>query len=146
MRAAPGSYAIILRNHADKTIRVGRRLQLDIQPGFYLYVGSAFGPGGLRARVGRHAGTVKKHRWHIDFIREQMQFQCAWYSYAPFNQEHLWAARLTALPNFTPLAGIGCSDCNCATHLFYTASRPDHGLFNRCSDEPVYHWRKEAAN
>ncbi|MGE5646166.1 MAG: DUF123 domain-containing protein [Acidobacteriota bacterium] len=26
---------------------------MPLQPGFYVYVGSAFGPGGLRARIGR---------------------------------------------------------------------------------------------
>ena len=52
MKPEPGSYAVILRNRKQATIDVGRRIQLAIEPGYYLYVGSAFGPGGLRARVG----------------------------------------------------------------------------------------------
>ena len=49
-------------------ILVGRLGALPVEPGFYVYVGSAFGPGGLERRVGRHATTEKKHRWHIDYL------------------------------------------------------------------------------
>ena len=145
MRADPGSYAVILRNRSHKTIQVGRRLQLAIIPGYYLYLGSAFGPGGLRARVGRHARTDKKNRWHIDYIREQMQFHCAWYSYAPTNQEHQWAALINQLPNFTPQTGIGCSDCGCDTHLFYSPTQPDHHILRPRLAQPVYCWQGDPA-
>ena len=50
----PGTYALILRASTAQTIQIGRLGDLVMQPGYYIYVGSAFGPGGLAARVGRH--------------------------------------------------------------------------------------------
>ena len=37
-----------------------------MQPGFYVYLGSALGPGGLKSRVGPRAMAEEKCRWHID--------------------------------------------------------------------------------
>ena len=144
MKQQPGSYAVILENRKQATIDVGRRIQLAIEPGYYLYVGSAFGPGGLRARVGRHARPDKKRRWHIDFIRAHMDFQYAWCSYSPVNQEHCWAGLLQTQMSYKALPGIGCSDCRCETHLFYSPRQPDLRAFNNLLIEPVDCWRAEA--
>lgn len=146
MDSAPGSYAVILTNNTRKTIPVGRRGQLDIEPGYYLYVGSAFGSGGLRARVGRHSRSDKPMRWHIDYVRSHMSFHEAWYSKRPTNQEHDWAGLLQAQPEFLPLKGIGCSDCNCETHLFFSSSSPDQHRFARLLGEPIQCWRDSLSN
>jgi hypothetical protein len=53
----PGTYALIFTTDADLEIQVGRLGQLHVRPGVYVYVGSAHGPGGLAARVLRHART-----------------------------------------------------------------------------------------
>jgi Uri superfamily endonuclease len=50
----PGTYALLLSSAADGVIRVGRLGDLRLQPGFYVYVGSALGPGGVRARLAHH--------------------------------------------------------------------------------------------
>ena len=42
--AKPGSYALILSTSTEAVIRVGRLGNLQLQPGFYVYVGSALGP------------------------------------------------------------------------------------------------------
>ena len=54
MNAQPGSYALILQADRRRTVRIGRLGQLAVEPGCYVYVGSALGPGGVRARVGHH--------------------------------------------------------------------------------------------
>jgi len=47
-------------------IRVGKLGVLPLQPGFYVYVGSAHGPSGLRARLAHHLGPGSRRHWHID--------------------------------------------------------------------------------
>ncbi|BES82251.1 hypothetical protein PABY_18180 [Pyrodictium abyssi] len=48
---------------------VGRRLEARLGPGAYAYVGSAWGPGGLRARLCRHLyGRRGRMHWHIDYL------------------------------------------------------------------------------
>ncbi|HEX9029228.1 MAG TPA: DUF123 domain-containing protein, partial [Anaerolineales bacterium] len=52
--AAPGSYVLYLRLSQRLELGVGRLGRLSFPAGEYLYLGSAGGPGGLRARLGRH--------------------------------------------------------------------------------------------
>jgi len=40
-----------------------------VRLGWYVYVGSALGPGGLAAKVGRHLGGRKMCRWHTAYLR-----------------------------------------------------------------------------
>ena len=146
MDSAPGSYAIILGNPAHRVITVGRRGEVEFEPGFYIYVGSAFGPGGIRARVGRHSRSDKTSRWHIDYVRERMNFIEAWYSCRPRNQEHQWAAALQAQANIGGLRGIGCSDCNCNTHLFYSRERPRFQSLASSLDPAMRRWQAAPRN
>ena len=64
--ARPGTCALVLAAAKRRTICVGRLGTFDVRPGFYVYVGSALGPGGLAARIGRHARQEKAFRWHVD--------------------------------------------------------------------------------
>jgi Uri superfamily endonuclease len=62
MQSNPGTYAIVFRSYKSTSIQIGRWGLLDIQPGYYIYVGRAFGPGGVQARVLRHCRKTKsKH-------------------------------------------------------------------------------------
>ncbi len=47
----PGTYALVLACQKTGRVRIGRLGVLALQPGFYVYVGSAFGSGGLAARL-----------------------------------------------------------------------------------------------
>ena len=49
-----GTYVLIVSVAQMKRLEIGRLGTFDIVPGFYAYVGSAFGAGGLRARIGHH--------------------------------------------------------------------------------------------
>ena len=51
----PGTYALLLEATAIQDVPIGKLGVLHMLPGIYVYVGSALGPGGLAARVGRHA-------------------------------------------------------------------------------------------
>jgi Uri superfamily endonuclease len=56
-------------------IRVGSLGTFTFAPGFYLYIGSARGPGGLRARIERHLRKDKVKRWHIDYLTASSSFR-----------------------------------------------------------------------
>ncbi len=51
LESKPGNYCILIRSHKRQRTQIGRWGYLNIEPGYYLYVGSAFGPGGVSARV-----------------------------------------------------------------------------------------------
>lgn len=83
-------------------------------PGVYFYFGSARGPGGLRARVGRHMRQGKAVRWHVDQLTERGRVVGAWV--VPGGDECALRARFAGCP--VPLPGFGSSDCRrCPSHL-----------------------------
>jgi len=65
----PGTYILILKSAVTRRVRVGRLGNLQLCPGYYVYIGSAFGPGGLRARIDHHQRLAKRPHWHIDYLR-----------------------------------------------------------------------------
>ena len=125
MKPDPGTYALILQSRSNETIRVGRWGQLELKPGYYLYVGSAFGPGGVRARISRHLRANKPKHWHIDYLREFVTPLCAWVNYEAKRLEHQWAQHFYEMSEVAAIQGFGCSDCKCYSHLFHTAVKPE---------------------
>lgn len=121
MESRPGTYVLVLRCTGRKRIRVGKWGQLETNPGYYLYVGSAFGPGGVRARVSRHRRRKKAKRWHIDYLRAHAGLQEVWYTHGSERLEHKWARALEQAQATALVEGFGCSDCRCGSHLFYVA-------------------------
>ncbi len=122
-----GTYLLILRlDEAIARLPIGRLGALPFPAGYYLYVGSAFGPGGVAARLAHHARRVKPRRhWHIDYLREHSHLVEAWSVACTERLEHAWVRALNATPGVQPVApGFGASDSPCASHLFLSASRP----------------------
>ena len=66
----PGTYVLILRVFRPASVRVGRLGRFHFPAGWYAYVGSARGPGGLAARISRHLRSPKPSRWHVDHLRD----------------------------------------------------------------------------
>jgi Uri superfamily endonuclease len=130
MTDAPGTYALLLRADEAEEIEVGALGAMAVRPGVYVYVGSAFGPGGLRARVGRHARGDGALHWHVDYLRAVMTLGAVWYTHDPERRECLWAVVLRSLPEATvPLDGFGASDCPCPAHLVRFAEPPSMARF-----------------
>lgn len=135
----PGTYALILQVENAVNIQVGQLAKQEFLPGFYLYCGSARGPGGVRARVDRHLRKRKKSHWHIDYLTSGTHGVGAsihtidiWYSYADFWNECRWAETVIAWSGRqTANVGFGSSDCRCQTHLVYFHSQPDISEFKR---------------
>ncbi len=66
----PGIYFLLIKLAISKEIVIGKLGSMQFRKGYYIYVGSAMGNGGLRARVGRHLSGQKKMHWHIDYLLE----------------------------------------------------------------------------
>lgn len=141
MESGPGTYILTLRNHAIANVQIGRLGLLSLPPGYYLYVGSAFGPGGVRARILRHCRQAKRKHWHIDYVSEIMQPVGAWLSHQNEPREHDWAQALYKITNLSAIRGFGCSDCRCYSHLFYSGTAPDISSFSVSVGSTVQTWR-----
>ena len=127
-----GIYALILRLDRGRRIQVGRLGRFRFAAGNYVYVGSAWGPGGLAARIGRHLQTGKKSRWHIDYLRRHAQITQIWFGRDRPNGEHRWARVFSRFQHAgVPAAKFGSSDCRCAAHLFCLPEAPSIEQFNR---------------
>lgn len=119
---APGTYLLRFDLERSLEIEAGRLGTLSLPAGALYYVGSAFGPGGIAARVGRHLRGDGRPHWHVDRLRARVAVSDAWYAFAERAEEHRWAACLAALPGATVVPGFGASDCRCRSHLFHSAS------------------------
>jgi Uri superfamily endonuclease len=118
--AHPGSYVLLLHVAHSRTLAVGRLEGVYFPAGFYAYAGSARGPGGLRARVGRHLRGDGRVRWHIDYLRAVAEVRAGYYLITDRSLECEWSQALAALPNARiPVVGFGASDCRagCRAHL-----------------------------
>lgn len=115
--ASKGTYILALELRDEERIVVGRAGTFSFEAGTYLYVGSAHGPGGLSARLARHARRGKTRRWHVDYLRERAQLVGAFCRAGGRELECEWATWLGSRST-RPHDGIGCSDCRCSAHLF----------------------------
>jgi Uri superfamily endonuclease len=139
-----GTYILLLRVDHGFAAQVGALGWLDFKPGIYVYVGSAFGPGGLRARLGHHLAPEHPNHWHIDYLSQKADVDEIWYTCDPARREHEWAKVFARLPGTSsPFSGFGASDCQCRTHLFHLLVRPriddiyERLLIRNPSHEPI---------
>ncbi|MBN1681502.1 MAG: GIY-YIG nuclease family protein [Anaerolineae bacterium] len=114
-----GTYVLLIRIIDRLETHVGRLGVVQFAPGLYVYVGSAHGPGGLRARIGRHNRKDKTVHWHIDAVTAAAPVIEVWWYASPQRLECRWAKTFASNPAVTaPVPGFGASDCACQTHLF----------------------------
>jgi Uri superfamily endonuclease len=135
---AKGTYVLIASVAQMKRLEVGRLGIFDIMAGFYAYVGSAFGAGGLRARIGHHLDSIAAPHWHIDYLLGIAEPIEVWFSAASQKLEHHWAGLLEKAPNFRiPIARFGSSDYHRSrsSHLFYTRRLPSFRWFQQTLKE-----------
>jgi len=124
--AGPGAYALTF--HVDTPIALAIATLGDpvLKSGHYVYAGSAFGPGGIRARVGRHLRADKKPHWHIDHLSSRAA--CIDVKTYPGGRECSLVAALLASGATIPLPGFGSSDCRgCEAHLVRLADGYQNG-------------------
>lgn len=114
---AGGAYLLLMRLEAALVPEIKRFAGLELSPGWYIYCGSAYGPGGLSARLKRHLQSDKSVRWHVDRLSCAATARIA-AAVTGGNECDLWR-RLSARPQMSiPAPGFGNSDCrSCASHL-----------------------------
>ena len=136
LESSPGTYVLCFQSRVNRKIDVGRFGQMSLQPGFYLYIGSAHGAGGIKARVSRHVRRDKVKRWHIDYLRTHVRLLEVWVGYGERRSESEWSACVEALTGAeVAMAGFGASDCPGEQHLFYFRELPSISKFkHRCGD------------
>ncbi|MFO7169596.1 MAG: GIY-YIG nuclease family protein [Chloroflexota bacterium] len=122
-----GTYLLILYL-ADEiaALNVGRLGAFTFAAGYYLYVGSAFGPGGVNARLAYHQRRTKQRpRWHIDYLRERARLLEAWaIGWDVPIERPLVSALLEDGRLCAPVPGFGAGDSDLRSHLLYSAKRP----------------------
>lgn len=125
-----GSYALVLKLPQAKEIEVGRLGTFNFPKGTFLYCGSAFGSGGLAARINHHFKKLRnfsnEYQWHIDYFIRFTNLVRIYYSHSATNLECIWSQMLANLPAaFIPVRGFGATDCKnrCLAHLIGFPSR-----------------------
>jgi len=117
-----GTYILLVALTEPTTIEVGALGSHHLEAGHYAYVGSARGPGGF-ARLDRHrevaAGERETRHWHVDYLLGQPAASVAGdRTSAGVAAECAVADSLASRTRGEAIAGFGCSDCGCDTHLF----------------------------
>lgn len=119
---APGAYALMI-NLAEAVPLPSPRFDGLLAPGRYCYLGSARGPGGIRARCRRHFRSEKSKRWHVDWLTTVATALQA--------SAHTAATECALAEHFLgisgasiPVPGFGSSDCvRCSAHLVWLGDR-----------------------
>jgi Uri superfamily endonuclease len=109
-----GVYVLFFHIEREMELQIGRLGSILFSKGLYAYVGSA--QNGLDARIRRHFSKTKKLHWHIDRLLAHAQILNA---YAiPAGKEMECRIALLLSSSYEGVAGFGCSDCRCDSHLF----------------------------
>ena len=127
MSRSSGSYLLVLYlDTALHQIEIGRFGAYDFSSGYYIYVGSAMGSGGLSARLAYHQRLHKAHpHWHIDYLRPYTRLLETWTVATSMRLECNWCHALTQLSSLSmPVRGFGSRDTGCPSHLFYSLKHP----------------------
>lgn len=120
-----GQYVLLLYLPADQTLTIGKLGTFDFPAGWYAYVGSAFGAGGLVGRLKHHLQPVGNPHWHIDYLRREAVLKEIWLSPDAERREQDWVDLMMAIPGAVVLVeGFGASDSSRESHLFYFDVRP----------------------
>jgi Uri superfamily endonuclease len=134
LSAGPGTYALLLELPVVSRLRVGRLGLVTFEAPVYLYSGSAFGPGGLAARLMHHLHPAPHPHWHIDYLRRAASVAQVWTTSDPRRLECVWSAAARSLRGAREVPGFGSSDCQCNSHLVALPRLPRRVTFRRQLD------------
>ena len=105
-------------------ITVGKKGQVNLEKGLYVYVGSGRGSNGgaeLINRVIRHLRLKKKPHWHIDYILNSPLVKIKKVCLIPSTliSECDLVEKILSLKGTRPILGLGSTDCkrNCPSHF-----------------------------
>lgn len=115
-----GSYILFIRINEEILIILQNK-EIELKSGYYLYIGSAFGAGGLASRLHRHIRKSKKKHWHIDQVTMSKSTSIEGIGVSiGKNIECQISSKLLDTSSFEPIVGFGNSDCkSCPSHFFH---------------------------
>lgn len=129
-----GTYILWSAVTQTRRLEIGRLGRFHIAPGFYGYVGSAYGSGGLRARLQHHLDSITQPHWHIDYLLQIATPTEIWYAVSDRRLEQDWAELLEDTPALRqPIPRFGSSDYRRSrtSHLFHAKRRPGFRWFHQ---------------
>jgi len=116
-----GTYTVVLACERPMRVRFGRLGRVNVKTGYYLYTGSALGVGAvsLEGRLTRHSRSVKKKRWHVDYLTARRGCKLKGAVYLISNKRFeckINGAVRKDLSTQAILQHLGASDCECEAH------------------------------
>jgi len=112
-----GAYILSIHLEGLTSIAIPKMKTAKLQPGTYLYAGSAYGSGGIAARLKRHFKKHKKVHWHVDRLTS-VAVTVEALAVLGGNECVLTEALISSGQFKTAIHGFGNSDCRtCDSHL-----------------------------
>lgn len=112
-----GSYCLIIHLKEISVIRPGKLEKINLESGYYVYVGSAL--NSLEGRLDRHLRKSKKLFWHIDYLLDNKNSEIINIIYTISDLKWECEIASSIAENGIKINKFGCSDCKCDSHLFY---------------------------
>lgn len=114
-----GAYCLVMLLRKDCRIRVGALGVIEFRGGIYVYVGSA--QSGVERRLERHTRSVKRRRWHIDYLLTRAEIVSNAVISTERKDDECEIARSLMQVDGAEVAvpGFGSSDCRCDSHLVF---------------------------
>jgi Uri superfamily endonuclease len=122
-----GAYGLVIALRNSQEMSIGSARILFFKKGYYFYAGSAM--NGIENRVNYHLTTNKKFHWHIDYFLEKASIIEVYVKENTIREECTIAQMFHG--TLEPIAGFGCTDCRCASHLFYGPLHTIHSTIQR---------------
>jgi Uri superfamily endonuclease len=116
LNAVKGIYVLVVQLSKNTDVTVGKLGKSSFAKGLYAYVGSA--QNVLEKRIERHFRKEKRVFWHVDYLLQSPASKIlkVFYKTAGKPEECAIAKKIGA--EGEAIAGFGCSDCHCKSHLF----------------------------
>jgi len=111
-----GVYVLVVSVGEPACLKVGALGRVSFRNGLYAYVGS--GQVGLQKRVARHLRKDKKRFWHIDYLLGSSVASVVRVFWKEGEKSEECHVAEVLGGRGVPVAGFGCSDCHCRSHLF----------------------------
>ncbi len=138
-----GTYILIVRVEQAIHVTLGRLGDFELVPGYYLYVGSACGEGGIRDQIDLYRQFPHEPTSHVDILLSHAELVEVWYSESNRRLAGEWAELLATVPGLRqPLRRFGSSEYHRShiNHLFYSKKAPRFQWFRNL----VRDWSEDA--